>query len=105
MTPEQKSKQASINSNAKRVTFQREAMRAKAQVAQQAAALENMSKEVTRLAGVLRKRSDELDLANRMLRVADARAGLWRQQYVLALDNVVQQQATEQAAKDEPMPY
>jgi hypothetical protein len=105
MTPEQKSRQASRNANAKRIVWQREAMRAKTQVAKQAAALENIGKEITRLSDVLRKRSDELDLANRMLRVADARAGLWRQQYVLALDNVVQQQATEQAAKDEPMPY
>jgi len=69
MTPEQRSKQASANSNAKRIVWQREAIRAKGMVAQQAAAIDNMGKEIARLSDVLLKRSDELQAIQKECRM------------------------------------
>jgi len=112
MTPEQKSRQASRNANAKRITFQREYIKAKALAMERQAVIDRMGVEIGRMSGELRKRSNELDKvhaalddADKMLRMADARAEEWRRLYIAAVDADVQRTATEQAAKDEPMPY
>ena len=80
MTPEQRSRQASRNSNAKRITWQREAMRCKVLLIERQEWIDRMGVEDTRLATELRKQSDELQSERKRNRELAILALEWRTQ-------------------------
>jgi len=80
MTPEQRSKQASRNSNAKRIVWQREAMRCKVLLSERQTWIDNMSAENTRLTTELRKRLEELQAGRKWNRELAILALEWRTQ-------------------------